>query len=124
MPTVDGFIQMWNARNQSILTALRDFGTRIGIVRYEDLGADPKVFYRACGFFSIKGDYSFREDSQNGRRNLTNHVITEIERGTTQILNHLNKSRSFTPRKLLVSSLSNSLRRHPGKLNLLRGLRF
>jgi hypothetical protein len=63
MPSVAAFVEMWNRRNQSSLMALPDFGTRIGIVRYEDLVADPKVFYRACAFFRIKGEYLFREDS-------------------------------------------------------------
>lgn len=124
MPSVDEFIEMWNRRNQSILTILPDFGSRIGIVRYEDLVADPQVFYRACGFFSITGEYLFREDSESGRRNLSNRVITEIEQGTTQILNNLNKSRTFKPRRLSVSSLSTRLRRHIEKFNVLKGLRL
>jgi hypothetical protein len=124
MPSVDEFIQMWNRRNQSILMALPDFGTRIGIVRYEDLVSDPQVFYRACGFFGIMGRYLFREDSQGGRRNLPVEIITKIERGTTQILNRLNKSRRFTPRRLSVSSLSIRLRRQLEKFNLLKGLRL
>ncbi len=121
MSSVDEFIEMWNRRNQSILTALHDFGTRIAIVRYEDLVADPQVFFRACGFFSVKGEYLFREDSESGRRNLPSNVITEIEQGTTKILTQLNKSRSFTPRRLSASSFSTILRRHLEKYNLLKG---
>jgi hypothetical protein len=96
MPPLDEFIKMWNRRNRSILAALAGLSSRIGIMRYEDLVADRRVFERACEFFGIKGDYQFREDSEAGRRGLPPRVIEEIERRTAEVLDGLDASRRFT----------------------------
>ena len=95
MPPLEEFITMWTRRNRSILSALPDIGSRVSIVRYEDLVADRGTFDRLCAFFGIEGEYQFREDSNEGRRNLPAPVIEEIERRTSSLMADLDSNRGF-----------------------------
>ena len=98
MPPLDGFIEMWSRRNRSILSALPEIGSKVAIVRYEDLVADRDVFDRLCAFFGIAGKYELREDTNAGRRALPDAVIEEIERRTAPLRAELDANRRFGPR--------------------------
>jgi len=97
---VDYFIAQWNTRNLLAIDVSPLWKSRLGIVKYEDLIADPGVFDQACDFFQIPGVYLFRTDKSGGRQNLPNDVRKKIDEGTTEILARLDQRRSFYSTKV------------------------
>jgi hypothetical protein len=92
---VDEFIQFWNVRNLLAIHISDAWRSRLGIVKYEDLIADPVVFDQACHFFGLPGVYLFRTDKSGGRQNLSDETQAKIDRGTFQVLAQLDQKRSF-----------------------------
>lgn len=91
---IESFIDDWNKRNRSILTALPSYSSKIAIVQYENLISHPEIFNGMCRFFGIQGEHLFRKDSSGGQKNLSGETKAKIARGTADILSELN-SRSF-----------------------------
>ncbi len=94
---VDYFIQDWNRRNLYAVNISPEWKSRLGIVKYQDLADDPKVFDVACDFFKITGTYLFRKDKNRGRQHLSVEIQRKIDEGTREVLDRMDQSRSFLP---------------------------
>lgn len=100
---VASFIQQWNDRNLLAIHVAQEWKKRLGIVKYQDLSDDPDVFDQACNFFGIRGSYLFRADKNRGRAMLSPEIQKQIDEGTRAVMEEMDRSRTFLPRK---SSLS------------------
>jgi hypothetical protein len=56
---------------------------------------DPTVFQKLCKILKIEGKYVFREDSQKGRKLLPEKNQNEIDSGTKEVLETLQKNRKL-----------------------------
>jgi hypothetical protein len=92
---VDYFIEQWNSRNLYAIHISSLWKSCLGIVKYEDLIADPGVFDQACDFFKIPGVYLFRTDKSGGRQLLSDEVRKRIDGGTAEVLTLLDGLRTF-----------------------------
>ena len=99
------FVEHWCQRNQYALEALETCPERVGIVRYEDLVADPKVFEGLCTWLELPGSYLFRRDHQEGRLEQPEEVQDLIDEGTADVLEQLDLARR------VVAGQSGSLER-------------
>ena len=92
---VERFISKWNMRNKALFGALEDYDDKVVVVNYEDLILDPTVFQKLCKILKIEGKYVFREDSQKGRKLLPEKNQNEIDSGTKEVLETLQKNRKL-----------------------------
>ena len=91
------FMRSWNKRNQCILSALQKHAHKVAIVKYEDMIYDPKVFFETAKFLGVRGKYLFRKDSNKGRAALPEEICSEIDKGTSETFNKLEKNRRVQP---------------------------
>ena len=94
---LDQFICDWNKRNTSVLSAVPRYGSKIIILKYEDLISSPEMFRSLCELVKIDGKYLFRKDSAEGRKKLSQNVIETIDQKTVPIISELDKKRRFAP---------------------------
>jgi len=92
------FARHWAARNRAVLDALRPFGARIAIVRYEDLSVDASVLDELGAFLGIPTCYLFRRDRAAGWHEVSDQEQDLIARGTADVLARLHRSRRFVAR--------------------------
>jgi len=93
--TITEFVDGWNSRNQHIVEAMPRYKDRIFLVSYEDIIADKRVFRDLCNFADIDGKSVFGKDSNKGMVNFHQKVIDEIEHGTSEVMELLNKLSSI-----------------------------
>lgn len=94
----EAFARHWAARNRSVLEALQPYGSRIAIVRYEDLAVDAAVLDELSAFLEIPGCYLFRPDRAAGWREVSDEEQELIARETADVLARLDRSRRFDAR--------------------------
>jgi hypothetical protein len=100
---VNSFIEQWNQRNLYAINLSPEWRQKFAIVKYQDLGEDPKVFDQVCHFFGIQGTYLFRSDKNRGRERLSAEIRKQIEDGTRTVLQQMDEHREFLPRSSIFS---------------------
>jgi len=93
----NGFSEMWNQRNNSVLTALKQYRNDIAIIKLEDLIESKNVFKHLCDFIGTKGKNTFYSDKVNIDNKLPEAIIKNIHKQTAKVLNQLDLNRRFLP---------------------------
>ena len=93
----NGFSEMWNQRNNSILKALKQHRDHIAIIKLEDLIECKNVFKQLCDFIGTKGKNTFYSDKVNIGNKLPEAIIKNIQKQTSEVLNQLDLNRRFLP---------------------------
>ncbi|MFO0946670.1 MAG: sulfotransferase [Planctomycetota bacterium] len=97
---MQAWLEMWIRSHQSLLDAMDgEFGSRVTLVRYEDLCQAPEpVFRKLCARLKIEASHSlFQPGTRDGGKGLSKTTTQLIEAGASDLLRQLDQRRSIVP---------------------------